>query len=239
MVMPETKPESPEFFKTLNSLAKRQHSTFWLSTRFMTPTARRLALCILCLDGEFYRVVSGVNEEIVAQIRLQWWRDEIARLSDGEQGQLTDAGRALSYLLANRSACTDGLMTLVNAYDDMASGQASDYPQALFGLLFFVMNEHRALAEEYGRLAGDVFQSANTARPDREAVRRLSGALEKAPDGFWPVLCLFEFLPDWAIRRKPGATEARWRILKAFLGGEKRLQSHLNRFSDQNLEGRG
>ncbi len=230
--MPETNRSSPDFLKSLNSFAREKHDTFWLATRFLEKEARIKALCVLCLDGEFFRVVSTVNEEIVAQIRLQWWRDEMDKLLNGEPEQLTLPAQALAHLLSKDAGLKSALLDLINAYDDVASGQPGRYAESLFALLFLVNGASSADANRFSLLSGPVFQSANSGGLNTEAVRALVDSLTTVPDAVWPFLSLFEFTRDWRRKRKSGAVERRWRMLASFLGGEGRLQKKLLQLCD-------
>ena len=231
--MPETKFSSPDFFKTLNTFAKHHHGTLWLGTRFLPEGERFRALSLLVLDGEFYKVATTASEGMIGQIRLQWWRDEIDRLKEEGAPQGSLAGQALSGLLARNPA--DGLHVhnLINAYDDYLSGANTAYAPQLFSALMDAGVEGEAHDKtSLAWMAGDVFQNANSARPDADRVKQLANRLDKLSDKDWAFLCLFELLPDWTSKKGGHALQRRWRIWRAFLGGEERLAKRLRRFAE-------
>lgn len=232
MVMPKTNHQSRDFFKSLNSFGRQNHETFWLATRFLDQKARHLALMALCLDGEFYRIVSSVQEEMVAQIRLQWWRDEVQRILSGQLSQQTLAAQSLEGLLkANPDFATE-IEHLINAYDDIASGQQGDYAETLFRLLFAVAGAEQHDISKYAVLCSNVFQSANAGVLNRPAVEALARELDAVPEAIWPFLCLFEFTTDWQKKRRPSKLGQRFRLLLCFLGGEARLKTKLLRHAE-------
>lgn len=222
--MAEAKYENPDFFKSLNSFAKAKHETLWLASRFLPNKAeRQRALAIMCLDGEFNRIASISDEEIVSQIRLQWWRDEIERLENGQEPQQTDAALSLAYLIANHSHDKSALLLLIDAYDDIISQNSGAYGEALFNL--FVSDESAALA------AGRVFQSANQGQLPPTSIEELTAHLESVSDADWPWLALFVFTEHWLTRKKIPPLQKRWRYWVGFAKGEGALKSKLEALS--------
>ncbi|KAB7739646.1 squalene/phytoene synthase family protein [Parvibaculum sedimenti] len=67
----------------LNDVRRLDHDRF-LSLQFV-PSAKRPALIALyAFNAEIARVPEVVSEPMLGQIRLQWWRDTVEALSDGE-----------------------------------------------------------------------------------------------------------------------------------------------------------
>ncbi|WP_022695367.1 squalene/phytoene synthase family protein [Ponticaulis koreensis] len=222
--MPETKRKSPDFFKSLNSFARHSHQTIWLATGFLESGQRQRSLMILCLDGEFHRIATTISEAMVAQIRLQWWRDEIDNILAGKDTQQTDPALSLEGLLLDYEVEPRAILDLINAYDDVIAGDEPDYGGALFRLL---MNDAETEESGCANLLGRYFQTANAGAPDRQSLDGLKQCLQEKNDVRWPWMCLLEFAADWESKAEAHALIRRWRFWKAFLAGEKRLLKKL------------
>lgn len=203
-----------------------------MATRFLSRNGRKLALCVLELDSELYRIVSTVSESAIAQIRLQWWRDEAEKIIRGHDSQKTLAAQALTVILSRPESAEKRILALIDAYDDQISGLPGDHATRLFAALFEIHGEDENLMDRYAALAGRVFTSANTGALDRASATEFAKALCEAPEVFWPWLCLFEFTSDWQEKRQPAPVERRWRYLMAFLRGERALAKKLERIAE-------
>lgn len=228
MVMAKTKREYQAFLKSLNESVRGAHETFWLATRFLASEDRTRALCLLCLDAEFYRIATTTQENMIALIRLQWWRDEIDKLEAGQAPQQTDAALALAYLLQIGSHERHNILRLINTYDDMLSTGIAGHSESLFSVLFSSPDDQSDLA----CLCGEVFRLANQGSVPREKLAAMSEAIRNAHPDLWPWLCLFDFVPDWLAKNTLSPFRKRWRIWKAFLAGEKRLAKKLNTLAE-------
>lgn len=221
--MPETKQKSPDFFLSLNNFVRRHREMLWLATRFLTDARRKRALCILCLDAEFQRIATTVNDEMVGLIRLQWWRDETKKILKGETSQQTLAAQSLSFVLDQSPETADPIIALIDAYDDQLTSGQGNVHSKLFGALLANLPDGEKLSET----AGEIMHSAQSGQLNTAARDNLIAGLANVSNEAWPWVCLLEFTRDWMRGRKPGAFEMRWRIWKAFLGGEKRLAKKL------------
>lgn len=228
MVMAKTKRENQAFLKSLSETVRGAHETFWLATRFLPSDQRKRALCLLCLDAEFYRVATTTQENMIALIRLQWWRDEIDKLEAGQEPQQTEAALALAFLLQACSHERNNILRLIDTYDDMLSTGSVGHSETLFAVLFSSTDHHSGLA----RLCGDVFRQANQGAVQKESVVSLSEAIHTAHADLWPWLCLFDFVPEWLTKENLSPFRKRWRIWKAFLAGEKRLAKKLRTLAE-------
>ena len=224
--MPEAKRKSPEFFKSLNSFARHSHQTIWLATRFLKTEQRQRSLMILCLDGEFHRIATTTSEAMVAQIRLQWWRDEIENILAGKETQRTDPALCLEGLLLNHKLEPKSILDLIDAYDDVIAGDEPEYGDALFRLL---MDGSEIEETRCANLLGRYFQTANAGAPDLQCLAGLKQCLQEKNDARWPWMCLLEFASDWQRKAEAPALVRRWRYWRAFLAGEKRLLKTLER----------
>jgi phytoene/squalene synthetase len=62
----------------------RQHDADrYLVTTLLPPPARRIALALFALDLELARIPEAVSERALGEMRLQFWRDTLTRLSEG------------------------------------------------------------------------------------------------------------------------------------------------------------
>jgi hypothetical protein len=224
--MPETKQKSPDFFGSLNNFVRTQREVFWLATRFLSNAARKRALCMLCLDAEFHRIAATVNDEMVGLIRLQWWRDEAQKILAGETSQQTLAAQSLSYVLQESPEDLRHIINLIDCYDDQLTAGHGQHSVRLFEALLPAAHDTDTLAQK----AGKVFSSAQSGEISPVELDALANGLRNLPNDVWPWMCLFEFTGDWIKGNKPGAFAMRWRIWKAFLGGEKRLAKKLRSF---------
>ncbi len=232
MVSGKTKHKSRNFRKKLSAFARRNHETFWLATTFLPAEERLRALCMLCLDGEFYRIVDTVQEPMVAQIRLQWWRDEIEKMQNGADSQATLPAEALDLLLSQSAENRKWVERLIDAYDDGLSGAGQRHAQTLFAVMLAGTGKHDDQIRSVAERAGQVFRSSNAGSLAKDDVLAFACMLSETPDGFWPWLSLFTFLPDWHHSRKPSSLTRRWRLFSAFLGGERKLATRLRSFAD-------
>ena len=75
--MPETKNLRKENSPQIKQLAKSQHETLWLGSRFLEKNQRNLVEAVLAFDAELLKIASGVSDRMIGQIRFQWWRDKL------------------------------------------------------------------------------------------------------------------------------------------------------------------
>ena len=56
----------------------------WLSTRLIAdPAARTEVLALYALDDELAKIAPAVSQPMLGEIRLQWWREALARAAQG------------------------------------------------------------------------------------------------------------------------------------------------------------
>ena len=77
-------------------------SSFYYAFHFLPPPRRRAITALYAFCREVDDVVDEVHDQAVAQTKLAWWRQEIARTFDGSPQH--PAGRAVSCRSAGSSA---------------------------------------------------------------------------------------------------------------------------------------
>jgi len=64
--------------------AAKSGSSFYYSFLFLPPERRRAITALYAFCREVDDVVDEVSDPAIAQIKLAWWRDELARMYEGE-----------------------------------------------------------------------------------------------------------------------------------------------------------
>lgn len=113
-----------------------------LSIYYLLPENRPLLNLLLSFDSKINQIYSNINEIIMAQIRLAWWRDTIASdnkpkgeplilLIEEAQRQYhhIDLGHILTKMI-------NGWEVLITATDDMDDDAMTEFAQNTGGLLF-------------------------------------------------------------------------------------------------------
>ncbi len=67
-----------------NLVRQRNRERYW-STLFAPPEKRAALIALYALDAELAHIVLAAHEPMVAQIRLQWWRDAIDLAAPGNK----------------------------------------------------------------------------------------------------------------------------------------------------------
>lgn len=124
--------------------AARAHAfDLYLSALLAPASARDDLLVLAAFEGEIDRIPHVVSEPLLADIRLQWWRDVIAPagLGEGTGNPLADA---LADVIARRGLDADGLIASIDARAPRdAAGEATPSEQRLRATDAAAM--HRAL----------------------------------------------------------------------------------------------
>jgi 15-cis-phytoene synthase len=80
--VPTFNPMSPDEY--CQQKAARSGSSFYYAFRFLEPDRRRAITALYAFCREVDDVVDDCREPAVARTKLNWWREEIARLFDGD-----------------------------------------------------------------------------------------------------------------------------------------------------------
>lgn len=124
--------------------AARAHAFDLYLSALLTPASARDDLIVLAaFEGEIDRIPHVVSEPLLADIRLQWWRDVIATGARGE-GSGNPIADALADVIARRGLDADGLIASIDARAPRdAADEATPAEQRLLATDAAAM--HRAL----------------------------------------------------------------------------------------------
>ncbi len=87
----------------------------WLSAQSAPPEARRTLMAIYAVNLEIARAPWASPEPLVAQIRLQWWADEIGKIYHGEPVTTHEILPALREVIFDHNLPRDMFETLIKA----------------------------------------------------------------------------------------------------------------------------
>ena len=83
MTARETTPEVPS---EVRAAARRGEPDRYLAATLAAPSARPALVAIAAFSAELARIPASVSEDMLGQIKLQWWRDALAQ---GQRGTLS------------------------------------------------------------------------------------------------------------------------------------------------------
>ena len=66
-------------------LVKRRDEDRWLSAQYATPQLRRRLIALAAFQCELRHIPAAVSEPPLGEIRLQWWRDALEELRNGQR----------------------------------------------------------------------------------------------------------------------------------------------------------
>ena len=161
--------------------AAKSGSSFYYSFLFLPPEQRQAMMALYAFCREVDDVVDECHDENLAQIKLQWWRDEIKRLFDGApQHPVTKAlvGPIERYNLAQEhfQEVIDGMgMDLeYNSYPSFKELSLYCHRVAsmvgLMSIEIFGYNDRKT--QKYAHDLGMAFQLTNILRDVREDAAR-------------------------------------------------------------------
>lgn len=157
---------------------RRTDNDRFLTALFAPATRRDGLLALYAFNAELARIREQVREPMMGMIRLQWWRDEIAKLYEGKG----DGRHAMLAALASaivRSKLPQALFqTLINAREADLSATPHATQDAF---LAYAAQTSAPLGEAAARLLGATEEpSLQAARQTAEAYA-LSGLLRAVP----------------------------------------------------------
>jgi phytoene synthase len=161
--------------------AARSGSSFYYSFLFLSPLQRRAITALYAFCREVDDVVDADGHVEVARLKLQWWRDEVARLYDGKaQHPVT---RALTPVIEDFNLPQELMLEIIDGmemdldqqrYDSFKDLKLYCYRVAsVVGLLaaeIFGYHDRRTL--KYAHDLGIAFQLTNILRDVYEDARR-------------------------------------------------------------------
>jgi phytoene synthase len=113
-------------------LVRRIDRDRFLAALFAPEPARSGLLALLALDHELSRTPSVTSEPLLAEIRLQWWREAVAEAAGQGKPRAQPIVEALSETVRRHGIALDALVALIDAraeeiespLDVMRTGQA-------------------------------------------------------------------------------------------------------------------
>lgn len=156
------------FARVLEELKTFDHDRY-LSLLVMDAAAREKLIALYGLNAELARIRELVSEPMLGEIRLQWWRETVELIPQGEtRGH--DVAECLAEVLPSSSLSTDDLIQLID-------GRSRDIEDGLF----YDFNDLDAYVSQ---TAGLLMQLGVRLVADDALAARLSSALEKAARAF-------------------------------------------------------
>jgi phytoene synthase len=151
--------------------AMRAEPDRYIAATLAPPTARPALAALAAFAAEVARIPATVSEELLGEIRLQWWRDALA---EGREGRLSGHPVADSLIeaVSRHRLPTELLEAVLDARERDLSGamleddqELAAYLQATEGNLFLLaMCSLGAAREEAAELAGLAGQAYGIAR---------------------------------------------------------------------------
>jgi phytoene synthase len=154
----------------------RRHDRDRYQTVLFAPAARREALFALyAFNYEIARVRESVTQPMLGQIRLQWWRENIAAAFEGGPVRHHPVAEALAAVIGEFRLTRDHFERLIDAREtDLADEPAAslaaleDYAEASSARLIYlaleVLGVHEPAAREAGRHIGIAYALAGLLR---------------------------------------------------------------------------
>lgn len=128
--------------------AARSGSSFYYSFLFLPPEQRRAIMALYAFCREVDDVVDDCNDPVVAQAKLDWWREEIARLYAGmPQHPVT---RALQTPVAQYALAQEHLQEIID-------GMAMDLTQTRYASFKELSLYCYRVASVVGLMAATIF----------------------------------------------------------------------------------
>lgn len=97
------------------AVARRDAHDHYLSSLLAPSMAREDLLVLAAFEGEISRIIATVEEPMLAEIRLQWWRDAVTAMADDTQRSGHPVADALSGLVTAGRVSIDSLLQSIDA----------------------------------------------------------------------------------------------------------------------------
>lgn len=102
-------------FSACEKLVKAGDADRWLSAQAAPPEGRKALMAIYAVNLEIARAPWASPEPLVAQMRLRWWADEIAKIYNGERVETHEILPALRSVIFKHALPQKGFETLISA----------------------------------------------------------------------------------------------------------------------------
>lgn len=103
----------------LDTLVRRVDEDRWLAARFAPPRVRERLIAIYAVNYEIARTAEIVREAALGAIRLEWWREGLEEIADGNAPRVHPALEALRRTLKDQRAAV--------ALQEIVGARAADF----------------------------------------------------------------------------------------------------------------
>ena len=107
----------------------------YLLSFFVPRPSRPSLLAILALNVELQSIPDKATDPMVALVRLQWWRDEITKIYEGDTAQSSPILPGVQRAISRHSIPKGQFEALFHCYDDIIRGTAKAPDDCLYDLL--------------------------------------------------------------------------------------------------------
>ncbi|MFQ5567382.1 MAG: squalene/phytoene synthase family protein [Paracoccaceae bacterium] len=156
---------SPPPLSPAAALVRRLDPDLFHAALFAPEPARERLLVLYAFDIELSRAAARAAEPLVAQMRLQWWRDLVAGAGTGEAARGHEVAEPLQGLLRAQPLPADELALLIAAREIELGGP---------------LDEHRFAEWLDGRFGALTRLAAHLLVGENAAARRAAGAVGHA-----------------------------------------------------------
>lgn len=216
-------------------LARRNHETLWLGSRFLDAALRTRIEALLALDGELLRISSAVTEPTMGQIRFQWWMDQL----DGYDADRSKVLGGDAFLIA--LAFDDADANLFEMARQWMESREKQFlgeigPRAGSEPLFRLLNGlvgKEGSATELSLYQASVYSLLDGEELTSDALIGLANALDGIKDEYWPIASVFATTGDWVQGKIRSPLGRRLLVLKSFLQGEAALANRLCKLASE------
>lgn len=205
-----------DFFAHCEELVRTHDKDRFLASLFAPADRRKHLFALNAFALEIGRVKYLVHEPMAGIIRLQWWRDAVSGLRDGE-AVANPVAAALLETIANTGVDRDLLTQSVEARQAELQGEpAINAEQAIFVAAAQILGERNAAvsaaAESAARAVTFVRDPADPAKA-RDAYSEFRSRIHDLPKAALPAFLTVALVP--LLSRRPQASQ--WRKQLALL----------------------
>ena len=170
------KPSADSAFLACEAIVRRHDPDRYFSALFAPAAKRKQLFAVYALNYELARISQSVRDPMMGEIRLQWWRDEIAAAWDHRPGT-HDVTRAL--------AAVFGIAHLPQSlFDAMIDARAFDFTHEMFPTTAALEDYARATSGSLMKLAARILgcgETLDAAADEAGIAYALTGILRAIP----------------------------------------------------------
>ena len=210
---------SPPPLSPAAALVRRLDPDLFHAALFAPEPARQRLLVLYAFDIELSRAAARAAEPMIAQMRLQWWRDVVAGIGAGEAARGHEVAEPLHGLLSAHALPADDLEQLIGAREIELHGP---------------MDEHCFAEWLDGRFGALTRLAAHLLVGENAAARRAAGAVGHAMGVAFALRTAVVLAAEANLYLLPGlAPEDRAELARGRTTGHTRATAH--RLADQAL----